>query len=67
MRIFQNAGGSLGTMLTNRSEVRDGSRRRINYGNICHYSDRKFNTLPTIRNSEGVSKSFRTGRLKREL
>jgi hypothetical protein len=40
---------ALGTVLTNRNEVRDERRRRINYGSVCHYSFRQFSIPYTFQ------------------
>jgi len=38
MKIFQNVRRSLGTILKSINYVHDESSRRINSGNVCHYS-----------------------------
>jgi len=49
--MFQNVKKSLETSSTNRNEVHDVSRRRINSGNACH-SFWKFKILSTYQNAE---------------
>jgi hypothetical protein len=44
--------GSLGTVLTNRNDVHDESRRRIYSGNACYYSIQKLKILTTLQNAE---------------
>jgi len=52
MRMFQSVCRSLGTVLMNKNEVHDGSWRRINSRNVCHYSVKKFNIPHTFQNDE---------------